>query len=51
MKIQYVVRDARAYQVDQVRDAGTFDIQYYRELLERAWADIAYAFRNGRAKM
>jgi len=51
MKIQYIVRDARAYQVDPVRDADTFDIPYYRELLERAWADIAYAFRNGRAKM
>jgi len=49
MKIQYIVRDARAYQVDPVWCAGTFDIPYYRELLERAWAEIAYAFREGRA--
>ncbi|MFA4861225.1 type B DNA-directed DNA polymerase [Methanoregula sp.] len=49
MKIQYIVRDARAYQVDPVWCAKTFDIPYYRELLERAWAEIAYAFREGRA--
>jgi DNA polymerase I len=48
MKIRYVVRDARTYRVDPAWDADRFDIAYYRELLERAWAEIAYAFRAGR---
>jgi DNA polymerase I len=44
MKIRYVVRDARRYIVDPEWRAETFDIAYYRELLERAWSEIAYAF-------
>jgi DNA polymerase I len=44
MKIRYVVRNSRRYLVDPEWSAETFDIPYYRELLERAWADIAYAF-------
>ncbi|MFA4876106.1 MAG: type B DNA-directed DNA polymerase [Methanoregula sp.] len=50
MKIRYIVRDARAYHVEPAWCAGSFDIPYYRDLLERAWAEIAYAFRNGRAE-
>jgi DNA polymerase I len=50
MKIRYVVRDARAYKVDPVWNAGDFDVAYYRDLLERAWSEIAYAFRKGRAR-
>jgi DNA polymerase I len=46
MKIRYVVRDARTYQVDPAWDAECFDIAYYRELLDRAWSEIAYAFRG-----
>jgi DNA polymerase I len=42
MKIQYVVRDAGRYIVDPVWRAGTFDVPYYRELLNRAWAEIEY---------
>lgn len=49
MKIRYVVRDARTYQVDPAWNADRFDIPYYRELLDRAWAEITYAFRAGRA--
>ncbi len=44
MKISYVVRDARRYQVDPDWAAGTFDIPYYRGLMEKAWNEIAYAF-------
>ncbi|MDO9550560.1 MAG: type B DNA-directed DNA polymerase [Methanoregula sp.] len=47
MKIRYVVRDARTYRVDPAWNAERFDIAYYRELLERAWKEIAYAFRTG----
>ena len=49
MKIRYVVRDARTYQVDPDWCAESFDLPYYRELLERAWAEIAYAFKGGSA--
>ena len=45
MKIRYVVRDARTYQVDPAWNADQFDIAYYQKLLERAWAEIAYAFK------
>jgi DNA polymerase elongation subunit (family B) len=47
MKIRYVVRDARMYRVDPAWNADRFDILYYRELLERAWTEIRYAFRMG----
>ena len=47
MKIRYVVRDARTYRVDPAWNAERFDIPYYRELLERAWAEITYAFKSG----
>jgi DNA polymerase I len=46
MKIRYIVRDARRYQVDPDWAAGTFDIPYYRGLAEKAWNEIAYAFRG-----
>ena len=49
MKIRYVVLDARTYQVDPAWNADRFDIPYYWELLDRAWAEITYAFRAGRA--
>ena len=50
MKCRYVVRDARAYGVDPAWCAEKFDAPYYRQLLGKAWAEIAYAFREGRAK-
>jgi DNA polymerase I len=48
MKCQYIVRDACTYRVDPAWCAERFDVPYYRQLLERAWAEIAYAFRAGR---
>ena len=48
MKIRYVVQDARTYRVEPEWNAEHFDIAYYRELLERAWTEIAYAFKAGR---
>jgi DNA polymerase I len=52
MKIRYVVQDARTYKVLPAWNAEHFDIMYYRELLERAWAEITYAFitRGGTGK-
>ena len=46
MKIRYVVRDARRYQVDTEWDAAVFDLHYYHNLLEKAWEEIAFAFRT-----
>jgi DNA polymerase I len=43
MMITYVVRDAQKYQVDPAWHAASFDLSYYRELLDRAWEEIAYA--------
>ena len=44
MKISYVVRNTRKYQVDPIWNAGSFDVSYYRGLLEKAWKEISYAF-------
>ncbi|WAC05936.1 MAG: type B DNA-directed DNA polymerase [Methanoregula sp.] len=43
-KVSYVVRDARKYQVDPAWIAGSFDVPYYWDLLEKAWDEIVYAF-------
>jgi DNA polymerase I len=44
MKIRYLVRDARRYVVDTEWEAGTFDVPFYRGLLEKAWGEVEYAF-------
>jgi len=44
MKIGYVVRDARHYRVDPEWNATMFDCAYYRDLLEKAWGEIAFVF-------
>jgi DNA polymerase I len=46
MKIGYIVRDAKRYSVDTAWDAAGFDVSYYRALLEKAWEEIAFAFRQ-----
>jgi DNA polymerase I len=46
MKIGYVVRDARTYSVDTEWDAAVFDLPYYHNLMEKAWQEIAFAFRT-----
>jgi DNA polymerase elongation subunit (family B) len=44
MKIRYVVTDVRRYQVEPEWNAAAFDLHYYRDLLEKAWEEIAFAF-------
>jgi len=44
MKIQYVVTDARRYKVEPEWRASSFDVGYYRELIDKAWAEIKFAF-------
>lgn len=51
MKIQYVVTDAKRYQAEPVWAAKTFDQQYYRGLLDKAWEEIAFAFRKGKPEV
>jgi len=51
MKIQYVVTDAKRYQAEPVWCATTFDQQYYRGLLDKAWEEIAFAFRKGKLEV
>ena len=46
-KVSYVVRDARKYTVDPVWSAESFDVRYYRDLLDKAWNEISYAFTSG----
>ena len=46
MKIGYIVRDAQRYSVDTEWDAAIFDLPYYHTLLEKAWEEIAFAFRT-----
>jgi DNA polymerase I len=47
MKIQYVVTDARRYQVRPEWDADSFDLLFYRSLIEKAASEISFAFRSG----
>jgi len=50
MKIRYVVTDAARYQVEPVWNADRFDPIFYRTLLDRAYAEIAFAFVGNRSK-
>ena len=47
MKIQYVVTDARRYQVEPAWCAKSFDSGYYRKLIEKAYAEITFVFLWG----
>ena len=51
MKINYVVTDARRYQVAPAWYADSFDLPFYRSLIEKAWAEIACAFTGGIPKV
>lgn len=47
MEIGYVVRDAGKWEADPERTARRFDAGYYRKLLEKAWGEAAFVFREG----
>ncbi len=47
MKIRYVVADARRYRVEPAWCATAFDVLFYRGLIDKAYAEIAYAFPRG----
>jgi DNA polymerase I len=44
MKIQYVVKEARRYRVEPMWCVNTFDIPFYRGLINKAYAEITFAF-------
>ena len=48
MEIGYVVKDASRWEVDAERDASEFDVAYYRKLLEKAWDEVAFVFKNSK---
>ena len=39
-----MVRDAKNWEVEPERSASKFDAEYYRKLLEKAWAEVAFVF-------
>lgn len=45
MEVGYVVRDAARLVVDPEWDAGGIDQRYYGALVEKAWEEVAFAFR------
>ena len=47
MKIQYVVTDARRYRAVPAWCAKSFDILFYRGLIDKAWGEITYAIPKG----
>ena len=47
MEIGYVIMDARKWEVDPERTASSkFDTGYYRGLLEKAWLEAAFVFKQ-----
>jgi DNA polymerase I len=44
MKISYVVTDSLRYKVMPEWVADSFDLPFYRGLMEKAWAEISFAF-------
>jgi hypothetical protein len=47
MEIGYVVKDAKKWEADTERMARGFDAGYNRKLLEKAWEEAAFGFREG----
>jgi DNA polymerase I len=48
MDIGYVVTDAARWEVDPKRYASKFDVVYYGKLLEKAWDEVAFVFKNAK---
>ena len=44
MKIQYVVADARQYRVEPAWCAKSIDLLFYRELIDKAYTEIRFAY-------
>ncbi len=46
MEIGYVIKDADRWDVEPEKTAEKFDLRYYRKLLEKAWEETAFVFRQ-----
>ncbi|MDD1703068.1 MAG: type B DNA-directed DNA polymerase, partial [Methanoregula sp.] len=46
MKILYVVTDARRYCVEPAGCAKSFDVSFYRGLIDKAYAEVSFAFSS-----
>lgn len=44
MEIGYIVTDAGKWEVEPERNASGFDVEYYRTLLEKAFAEVWFVF-------
>jgi DNA polymerase I len=51
IEIAYVVKDAKKWEVDPARTASEFDAGYYGELLEKAWGQATFVFRQVRTNL
>jgi DNA polymerase I len=48
MEIAYVVTDSRTWEVELDWMATSFDKAYYQKLLEKAWTEMQFAFKEAR---
>jgi len=46
VEIGYVVRDAKKWEADPEKTARGIDAEYSRKLLEKAWKEAAFVFRE-----
>lgn len=46
MEIGYIVKDAKRWDVELERYASRFDAEYYGNLLEKAWEEVAFVFER-----
>ncbi len=46
MEIGYVMKDAGRWEVETEREAVGFDVGYYGKLLEKAWEEVAFVFKD-----
>jgi hypothetical protein len=46
MEIAYVVKDAKNWEVDPARIASEFDVCYYSGVLEEAWGEASFVFKD-----
>lgn len=46
MEMEYVVVDARHRCVDVCSNYSTFDVEFYKKLLTRAWEEVEFTFRS-----
>jgi len=44
MKIQYVVKDVWRYLVQPIWNSSSIDLVFYRNLIDKAWAEVFFAF-------